>query len=98
MVKHFSNAALYFLIFSVHVLLFLLVLEQTLEMYNQEQVWVMVSRVGVLILVSGGSCGEISNLCKFVYCLFICLTQTTIIWDAHTGEAKQQFPFHSGRS
>lgn len=21
--------------------------------------------------------------------------QTTIIWDAHTGEAKQQFPFHS---
>lgn len=22
--------------------------------------------------------------------------QTTIIWDAHTGEAKQQFPFHSG--
>lgn len=23
-------------------------------------------------------------------------TQTTIIWDAHTGEAKQQFPFHSG--
>lgn len=26
------------------------------------------------------------------------LTQTTIIWDAHTGEAKQQFPFHSGKS
>lgn len=24
------------------------------------------------------------------------LKQTTIIWDAHTGEAKQQFPFHSG--
>ena len=24
--------------------------------------------------------------------------QTTIIWDAHTGEAKQQFPFHSGKS
>lgn len=23
-------------------------------------------------------------------------SQTTIIWDAHTGEAKQQFPFHSG--
>lgn len=23
-------------------------------------------------------------------------TQTTIIWDALTGEAKQQFPFHSG--
>uniref|UniRef100_A0A3B3ID52 TBL1X/Y related 1 n=1 Tax=Oryzias latipes TaxID=8090 RepID=A0A3B3ID52_ORYLA len=22
--------------------------------------------------------------------------KTTIIWDAHTGEAKQQFPFHSG--
>ncbi|KAG9331130.1 hypothetical protein JZ751_019968 [Albula glossodonta] len=22
---------------------------------------------------------------------------TTIIWDSHTGEAKQQFPFHSGR-
>lgn len=24
--------------------------------------------------------------------------QTTIIWDAHTGEAKQQFPFHSGKA
>uniref|UniRef100_A0A3Q1CGI5 Transducin beta like 1 X-linked n=1 Tax=Amphiprion ocellaris TaxID=80972 RepID=A0A3Q1CGI5_AMPOC len=23
--------------------------------------------------------------------------KTTIIWDAHTGEAKQQFPFHSGK-
>lgn len=58
----------------------------------------MVSRVGILVFVSGGSCGEISNLYMFVYCLFICLTQTTIIWDAHTGEAKQQFPFHSGKS
>lgn len=26
----------------------------------------------------------------------MCTFQTTIIWDAHTGEAKQQFPFHSG--
>lgn len=27
----------------------------------------------------------------------VCVSrQTTIIWDAHTGEAKQQFPFHSG--
>lgn len=97
MAKHLSNALLNFLLFSVHLLLFLLVLDQTLEMYNQEQVWVMVSRVGILILVSGGSCGEINSLYKFVYCLFICLTQTTIIWDAHTGEAKQQFPFHSGK-
>lgn len=58
----------------------------------------MGSRLGSVLHVDGGSCGEISNLYKFVYCLFICLIQTTIIWDAHTGEAKQQFPFHSGES
>lgn len=98
MTKQLSNAILNFLLLSVHLLLFLSVLGKTLEMYNQEQVWVMGSRVGILILESGGSCGEISNLYKFVQCLFICLTQTTIIWDAHTGEAKQQFPFHSGKS
>ena len=26
--------------------------------------------------------------------LYICL-QTTIIWDAHTGQSKQQFAFHT---
>lgn len=67
MAKHLSNAILNFLLFSVHLLLFLLVLDQTLEMYNQEQVWVMVSRVGILILVSGGSCGEICTSLFIVY-------------------------------
>ena len=32
----------------------------------------------------------------FFFFFFFCGAQTTIIWDAHTGEAKQQFPFHSG--
>nr|XP_060499684.1 F-box-like/WD repeat-containing protein TBL1X [Panthera onca] len=30
------------------------------------------------------------------YILSAGVDKTTIIWDAHTGEAKQQFPFHSG--
>ncbi|XP_032745242.1 F-box-like/WD repeat-containing protein TBL1X [Rattus rattus] len=29
------------------------------------------------------------------YILSAGVDKTTIIWDAHTGEAKQQFPFHS---
>lgn len=32
----------------------------------------------------------------FTLTLLFVSCQTTIIWDAHTGEAKQQFPFHSG--
>ena len=40
-------------------------------------------------------------MCMYIYvCLYLHFFkfQTTIIWDAHTGEAKQQFPFHSGKS
>lgn len=42
---------------------------------------------------------DLPLMCIFVFVLFPHLPsfpQTTIIWDAHTGEAKQQFPFHSG--
>lgn len=40
------------------------------------------------------SCTVSSVLALTVHAHVSC--QTTIIWDAHTGEAKQQFPFHSG--
>lgn len=42
------------------------------------------------------SCSFVSRPHSVNSNMTVCTCQTTIIWDAHTGEAKQQFPFHSG--
>lgn len=44
-------------------------------------------------------CGEFKMIgcCVYFKQTYVFSFQTTIIWDAHTGEAKQQFPFHSGK-
>lgn len=70
MTKHLSNAVLNFILFSVHLLLFLLVLDQTLEMYNQEQVWVMVSRVGILVFVSVVVVGKLA-ICTSLFIVYL---------------------------